>query len=116
MLLSAIGSWIKFLGLDYHEGGFEDILRHCPNLQELTFCGGLAVFRFNFSNYDGEIDQFDYDWRDIPLLAQALSENKNPSRSACAVYVSVLTGDALASTRAARTFTTPASKRISRSC
>ncbi|EGZ08129.1 hypothetical protein PHYSODRAFT_306185 [Phytophthora sojae] len=78
MILATIGSSLTFLGLDYHKGGIKDILRHCPNLQELTFCVGFTMFRFNFSNYDGSADQFDYDWRDIEALTQALSDNDNP--------------------------------------
>ncbi|EGZ08122.1 hypothetical protein PHYSODRAFT_306184 [Phytophthora sojae] len=38
----------------------------------------LTVFRFNFSDYDESADQFNYDWRDIEALTQALSDNDNP--------------------------------------
>ncbi|EGZ08107.1 hypothetical protein PHYSODRAFT_255883 [Phytophthora sojae] len=78
IFLATVGSSLTFLGLDYHEDGLEDILRHCPKLQELTFCGGFAFFRFNFSDYEGEIDEFDYEWRDLEELAEALSDNTTP--------------------------------------
>ncbi|EGZ08120.1 hypothetical protein PHYSODRAFT_288802 [Phytophthora sojae] len=78
MFLAAVGSSLTFLGLDYHQAGLEGILQHCPNLQELTFGAGIAFFRFNFSDYDGKIDQFDYDWRYIEAFAQALSDSTSP--------------------------------------
>ncbi|GMF23870.1 unnamed protein product [Phytophthora lilii] len=76
--LAAVGTSLKFLGIDYHNGALGFILQRCPNLQELTFCCGLSLFRLNFSNYDGDADPFDYDWRDTEALANALSDKNDP--------------------------------------
>jgi hypothetical protein len=75
--LAAVGSPLRFLGFDYFEGELEDVLRLCPNLQEMTFIYRLAVLRLNFTEYAGNGEDLDYGWDDAEELAEALSAKTN---------------------------------------
>ncbi|KAG3232476.1 hypothetical protein PI124_g22442 [Phytophthora idaei] len=77
--LAAIGSSLKRLTLDPSgiEMDVNAIVRNCPNLEELSLCGGDMVdVRFNFSEYHAKnlpVPELTFAWDDVAALANALA-------------------------------------------
>ncbi|EGZ05610.1 hypothetical protein PHYSODRAFT_320146 [Phytophthora sojae] len=79
-LFAAIGSSLRYLTLDVPRRELFMILRHCPNLEELSLCGGVVDARFNFSDYHekGEaLPELSANWDSISAVATVLANNDN---------------------------------------
>eukprot|EP00644_Phytophthora_capsici_P003895 jgi/Phyca11/564570/estExt2_Genewise1.C_PHYCAscaffold_150300 len=83
--LAAIGPSLKRLTINPSDVDVEDsilITRHCPNLEELSICGGGTVdVRLNFSEFHAnnlDIPELPLDWDDVTALANALTVPDSP--------------------------------------
>ncbi|KAK1941292.1 hypothetical protein P3T76_007158 [Phytophthora citrophthora] len=83
--LAAIGTSLKRLTINPADVDVEDsilITRHCPNLEELSICGGGTVdVRLNFSEFHAnnqDIPELPLDWDDVATLANALAVLDSP--------------------------------------
>ncbi|KAG7381437.1 hypothetical protein PHYPSEUDO_006015 [Phytophthora pseudosyringae] len=80
--LAAIGPSLKRLTVDPSGIELDAIVRNCPNLEELSLCGGeLVDIRLNFSEYHANnqaIPELPFDWDDVVALANALAITDSP--------------------------------------
>ncbi|KAL3670235.1 hypothetical protein V7S43_004548 [Phytophthora oleae] len=83
--LAAIGPSLKRLTINPSDVDLEDsnlITQHCPNLEELSLCGGGTVdVRLNFSEFgvtNLTIPELPLDWDDVATLANALAVPDSP--------------------------------------
>ncbi|KAE9089117.1 hypothetical protein PF005_g19761 [Phytophthora fragariae] len=86
--LAAIGSSLKVLTLDTAniEIDMNALLRSCPNLEQLTLCGGEMVdMRLDFSEYhkrNQPIPELSFEWESISALATEL-KNSDSALTKC---------------------------------
>ncbi|KAE9311582.1 hypothetical protein PF008_g20180 [Phytophthora fragariae] len=81
IFLAAVGSSLKFLTLGAACMELDDILRCCPNLQELSICDELVEARFNFVEYravNEPLPSLNCNWNDIAELSRDLSNTLSP--------------------------------------
>ncbi|KAG1702310.1 hypothetical protein DVH05_010099 [Phytophthora capsici] len=77
--LAAIGPSLQFLTLDALCIDFDcnQILRCCPNLEELSLRSRVVDVRFNFQGLKGDNPLFTTDWTDVVAIATELQDNGN---------------------------------------
>ncbi|KAE8882121.1 hypothetical protein PF005_g12598 [Phytophthora fragariae] len=90
-LFRAIGFSLRNLTLDAPRRELPTILGYCPNLKELSLCGGVVDARLNFSVYHAKgetLPQLNPNWDSVSAIATALADNDN-SLTNCARRIRV---------------------------
>ncbi|KAG1687830.1 hypothetical protein DVH05_004561 [Phytophthora capsici] len=77
--LAAIGPSLQFLTLNALCIDFDcnQILRCCPNLEELSLRSRVVDVRFNFQGLKGDNPLFTTDWTDVVAIVTELQDNSN---------------------------------------